>query len=528
MANTKRTGPKRSGSLYWTKSGWRARLRIDVDGVTVQKSFDLETRDKVVARAKLRRLVKQNATPEELASEAARPDTFEEIARRYCEDWEKGGMAMAGDRLHRLKAYAFPAIGTTPPAEIRAAEILGLLEAVRDEGKSRQTMIHVKGDVSAVLGKLWRAELLPENVCARVLVPDALPEVAERAAKERAVLTDDELVVYLRWEHPDENFREAVRERQVMSVLARTFGGLRTGDEHALTWEMFDTSDDGAFAWGYAPRRKGRKKGGKPQKLAIPDIAKPILWDWWKSAGKPTSGAVFPVRRGKRAGEHREGGSHADAFRRDLRRAFGIDELTTVVKKRKNRRPLTWKTWKPVRKLTARERVLLETTNTTLPVDFHSWRRAYNQALADANVNAQQAQALAGHASLSAHERYLRNSQKMRVIPAEALPRILLATAPNCASPMLNSVPENQNNGSGWQDLNLQQPAPKALTAGISKPNESDSAITGPPHDRRFSRSCSGPCTDAMHRSAADCALREYLANLAGALGAVVAKGGIS
>jgi hypothetical protein len=49
---------------------------------------------------------------------------------------------------------------------------------------------------------------------------------------------------------------------------------------------------------------------------------------------------------------------------------------------------------------------------------------AVSQALADADVNAQQATALAGHASLAAHARYLKNSGRMRRLPDRALPRI--------------------------------------------------------------------------------------------------------
>lgn len=64
-----------------------------------------------------------------------------------------------------------------------------------------------------------------------------------------------------------------------------------------------------------------------------------------------------------------------------------------------------------------RERVLFTETPERLPVDFHSWRRAYSQALADADVNAQQASRLAGHDSLSAHQRYLQNAEKMARLP---------------------------------------------------------------------------------------------------------------
>lgn len=61
-------GRKRTGSLYWTKSGWRARLTVDVDGEAIQKSFDLETQSKPVARIKLKRLLSQTGAEPDLAS----------------------------------------------------------------------------------------------------------------------------------------------------------------------------------------------------------------------------------------------------------------------------------------------------------------------------------------------------------------------------------------------------------------------------------------------------------------------------
>jgi Phage integrase family len=69
------------------------------------------------------------------------------------------------------------------------------------------------------------------------------------------------------------------------------------------------------------------------------------------------------------------------------------------------------------------ERVF-EDTPFTKPVDFHSWRRAYSQALGDAGLSATQIQKGTGHASLSALERYLHNTSKMAVVPAGALPTI--------------------------------------------------------------------------------------------------------
>jgi len=434
QSTTTKRGRPATGSLYYAKSGWRARMRVDVDGERVQKSFDLGTHDRAVAKAKMKRLLAAKDAPSEtLARTAKREETFREAALRVVERHRLTGMATWSDRLSRLEMYTFPELGEMVPAEIRARHILALLERVRDLGKARETLFKIKHDISVVLGELWRAELLPENVSARVKVPEALPGPTLRSKKERAVLTDQELGRYLAWVHPDEHHRMAVLERQTMACVARMFGGLRTGDLHVLAWEGFDLPrmmDDGAVAGGFeagiAPRRKGSRlaKGGRPQRLVVPEMLRPILRDWWERHGRPMDGLIFPVRRGPTVGQQKNSTRHADAFRRDLMRAFGIEEKQPSTHHRGTRGPLGLDVWMKVREFTSRERELFEETEFTKPVDFHSWRRAYNQALAEAGVNAQQAQALAGHASLEAHARYLANTSTAREIPINALPNL--------------------------------------------------------------------------------------------------------
>ena len=72
----------------------------------------------------------------------------------------------------------------------------------------------------------------------------------------------------------------------------------------------------------------------------------------------------------------------------------------------------------------ARDPLYVETT-TTLPVDFHSTRRAYNTALARANVNVQTAMILAGHTDPKVHQRYV-DQTIGRAIPEAALPHLAL------------------------------------------------------------------------------------------------------
>jgi Phage integrase family len=67
-------------------------------------------------------------------------------------------------------------------------------------------------------------------------------------------------------------------------------------------------------------------------------------------------------------------------------------------------------------------------TATTLPVDFHSFRRAFNTALAGAGVNVQQAMHLAGHTDAKTHMRYVMRAPAMRTIPRDALPRLPVKT----------------------------------------------------------------------------------------------------
>src|SRR6478752_3180228 len=320
---------EQKGQLYWLeKYGWHGRWYTVVEGERVRVSRCLHTDNKAVARRKLARLIAEGSTSR---AEAQRSETFEEAARRVLDQQKAAGMVTHKDRLYRLETYAFPTLSKLQPSAIKASHVRNLLEEARNAGKSRQTLTHIKNDVSVVLAELWRGELLPENVCARVQTPEALPEMSERSKKERAVLTDNELVQYLAWQHPSERHRAAVLERQVMACVARMFGGLRTSDLHSVRWEGFDLVE---FSWGYAPRKKGSRlsKGGKPQRLVIPEILRPILAMWRshckdpRTGAKPTEGLLFPKRRGDGVGvEARKHTSHAEAFRRDLRRVFGLE-----------------------------------------------------------------------------------------------------------------------------------------------------------------------------------------------------------
>jgi site-specific recombinase XerC len=401
----------RTGTLVWRKSGWFVRLTIDVDGEAIRQWVDLNSTNEAVARRKKARLAQQSTS----SSEAVAPDevarafeTYAEAATRIRAQRRKEGVRDVKSEEIRDHLYLVPAIGKRDIRDIRAGDINAILEQAADAGKSHRTLTHIRSAANTVFDALWRDEVIAENPIAKVRVPKRA-----RDKRERAVLTDAELAMYVAWQHPDEQHRKAVLQRQVMSIMSRTFGGVRAGDLHALEWTALDIE---AFAFGWAPR----KKTARPQKLEIPAVLRPFIRTWWQLAGEPQSGLEFPalrlgvkrLRAGEEVGEGAKiGVSHAKALRRDLERAFaaaaerGAAEAPTPG--------------------SARWRELFEHTSHTKRVDFHSWRRAYNQALADADVNAQQAAALAGHADLGAHMLYLQNTSKMRSAPDDALPKLL-------------------------------------------------------------------------------------------------------
>ena len=157
-------GRKPTGQLVWRKSGWAARFWAIVDGVKVRVTRDLATKSKAVARRKLARLLEsESPTP----AEAARVESFEEAALRIVAVQKAEGLRTWGDRLGRLRRFAFAELGHMQVTEIRPGHVREVLDGCVSQGKSRSTVHQLKVDISSVLGELWRDEVLPENVAVR-------------------------------------------------------------------------------------------------------------------------------------------------------------------------------------------------------------------------------------------------------------------------------------------------------------------------------------------------------------------------
>jgi hypothetical protein len=62
-------------------------------------------------------------------------------------------------------------------------------------------------------------------------------------------------------------------------------------------------------------------------------------------------------------------------------------------------------------------------------VDWHSFRRRFKQSLPENNVDLQESRRLSGASSAEAHQRYLKNTAKVAIIPAGALPSFSMVDA---------------------------------------------------------------------------------------------------
>ncbi|MEY4515530.1 MAG: Phage integrase family [Pseudomonadota bacterium] len=415
---------KATGQLILRETGYFGRYWANQDGVRVRVSVALETFNAALAESKLARLVAAAARPERVGEEtfgdvlgrvhASIIDSQVDNARQQGADADHlARIRMYGkDALTRLEQYAAPVIGDMPLSTIGPTDICSALRFCREKkGKSHQTMLHLKKHLQDVFSELRRDQLVTKNPV-RDIDPDDLPKPPPKnmRRKPRAVLTDGELALYLC--HSSKLHHQAIRERQVMSVIARIAGGLRTGDLHGLTWSDLDATD-GRFATVFVPR----EKTGEPDWFVCPESLRPFLVFWWELNGCPTEGLVFPASRGERQGERKIKVSHARALKRDVQAAFEAARKAGI---------------EAPAPRSERWLQLFTVTPRTLPLDFHGWRRVFVQQTRRAKRELDQhSMPLSGHRSSAVHGVYAQGiSNEVKTIPADSLPSGIEAIVP--------------------------------------------------------------------------------------------------
>ena len=303
------------------------------------------------------------------------------------------------DEKRWLDEYALGAIGALTVDQVRPRDIKLVLEAAKTR-LSRESLRKLRGTLDRFFNWLWQAEVIAENPVKRT----ALPIDARVDERPRMLLTDVQVLAFLngRASGPDGKAPRAdsemrLLELKVMAVCSRVLGGLRTAEVNRWTWDLLIDHDAEVQTFERVKVRRAKAKrghAGKVQPFVVPEPMRYVLTTWHELHARPTAGPVFPVTKGKRAGEHRveRGTSYAHRLRRELLR-MGI-----------------------------RDHALHNDTPTSKRVDWHSFRRAFATSLAEAGVNEQRAMMLTSHSDSKVHARYVQETQAMQAIPDAAVP----------------------------------------------------------------------------------------------------------
>lgn len=421
----RRPGRPRTAGLIPTRGvGQTARLWVEEEGEKVRRTVRLGTGSKVVANARRRRILAGESPGR--VSDAS--ESFRDAAERIV---GASTIATKGARLSRLRRFAYPIFGDRPVGAITVVDVkdaMAEMVATRVGQKLTQSVVHLKNDISAVLGELYSDGLIAENAAARVSFRKKDNTLGgkkvERVKKRPLVLSDPEFTALIArgLERQRAAGAECLGEIYMLSLASRTIGGGRGSDLHAWRYEHIDLE-----GWQdcFMPRPKTDKVEDESARHAIPPEVAPFLVAWWAAHGRPTTGPVFPVRKGPRAGQHRLEMSHAQ----ELRDAVWEAGIT---------RPLPGfhqATSDEARRALCALQVG-QSTPPRGPLDFHSWRRAYSSATRKApGVTLWQAMEYTDHKDAPTYQRY-HEAERVLPVPTGAIPVL-----PPMLPPMSPPVP---------------------------------------------------------------------------------------
>jgi integrase len=474
---------KLEGQMRFTMGEWRVRLSVYVSpGKRERKWFGLGTADRTLAERKRAKLIDELALAENnvaaRAGEALAPlalpvpqaapqlERFAGYARRWCAKRASEGVAFAESQTIHLEKHILsmplapgdlaPTFGDLLLPDVRPRHVRLVLETARDIPMSPQSLTHLRGTIGGVLASAVEDELVTENVAKKVRVPKPRKEHRHLFVRRpRIVLVDTEIDQFFACDR-------APLEIRIMGATSRTQGGMRTLDLTTWTWPLINTF---TFALCTIPRTKTLS----PQELEIPAVLQGPLRQWWVDQGSPTEGPVFPVTRGKRKGEARK--TRGVSFAKRLRRALMDAGVKRHICEHPDVRPSKKKPCCPA----FLSDPLYYPKAGSLPVDFHSFRRAFSTGLAEAGVNAQQAMVLAGHSDPRAHGRYIAATAELSRVPAGALPTLkrprevavpFVSLSPvACDDPSGSGCGEQSCDGlgsAGFAAISCEQPASQA------------------------------------------------------------------
>lgn len=182
----------------------------------------------------------------ELAIETTPIDTFESVAREWHSHWKASRSdSHVGQVLRRFEADVFPAIGARPIDQIKARELIEVMQAIQARGA-----IDVAARALQTASQVFRYAIVHEkatrNPAADIRPGDVL---TARTPTNYARVEAKDLPALLR---KIEGYQGTPVTRLAMKLLALTF--VRTGELIGAQWDEFDLD---AARWDIpAPRMK--------------------------------------------------------------------------------------------------------------------------------------------------------------------------------------------------------------------------------------------------------------------------------
>jgi hypothetical protein len=383
---------------------WVGRIR-ELDGQRT-RLYSMCTDNETLAKERYEHWLETGEPPKQSGREKFK-DAAERIVARQVDKGEKN----AKDRQTRLRRFAFPLIGEREVRLIEHCHVAAVLDSMAELGFASGYVAHMRSDISSVLGQLCRTGAIAYNCALGVTIP-----VCEADDdREHVQLTDEEILQFQR----ERGFKT---ELDMMVLHARCLAGHRTSCLHAEDWSDWDTvhwktckvrrpkTDDGRRKKERAGKRRGRRAYEKVLHV-IPSVVVGPTQAWWHKQGCPKKGPVFPVRKGPKVGQRKgDNISYAKVFRKAVW-AAGI------------RRPMEDKL-REYEAAVGDERkkfcALQTATEDSLPLDFHSLRRAFITACASAGMSLQDSMDASGHTQDTTHHGY--RGPRLLEVPAGAIP----------------------------------------------------------------------------------------------------------
>lgn len=257
---------------------------------------------------------------------------------------KKGGAAT----LRRIKV-AFPELLDRPMSSLRPADVKDWQARREAAGAAHATLQRDLGALKTMLNHAARQDppLIDTNPLARVTLErpaeDArTQELAARRGAARRLLTDDELRgLFTGLAALAEECRRGRRNSRahgkahlpdlegvtcshwfVPFTYLALYTGLRPGDLYTLTWQELNVPFSRLVK---VPEKTRHHPAPARVQMTLAGPLRPVVAEWWKLAGEPTEGLVFPSRV---KGQPMDRKAHGKPWRR-VQKLGGLPEELT-------------------------------------------------------------------------------------------------------------------------------------------------------------------------------------------------------